>query len=415
MPSNFSSRAPWKRSACDRCRAQKLRCIRDEDQPTDACMRCVKSGAKCVTSMARPTGRPPSRQPPVDQTSQTSNSSPDDSGVDMGMIGLDYDISLDNFFSSIGMQHSDVMMDEEIFMDNDTLPQSPHQHGVPHTHIPCESGIEFSSSQSEFPAQHHTLDAMPHQQPAEPAATIRTDDAELLLSKLDLDLSSQLFSIKSVPWDVKDILQLTFSHTGNEKDPVNPQSHPVLQLSNAATELGRLLKSLLPNQTTENHLSSQQYSPNFLPRRLRTTQLLVALSCYIHIVSIYDIIFTKVYDYLTNNSVPSTAALPSAEPTLYLGSLPIPPNQMLPGILLVHLAENQLHQIELLMGLPDHSRVSSRSNDRNQHGKTGLFAGQNSQLLLNAVIQLGDDRNGNHDDIRCVQSLRNKMRQIKDS
>ena len=417
MPVNFSSRAPWKRSACDRCRSQKLRCIREEDQPADACMRCVKSGVKCVTSMARPTGRPPSRQPPqIDQNSQTSNSSPDDSGVDMSMIGLDYDVSIDNFLDSIGMQHSDFIMDDEIFMNNTSLPsQSTNQRDIsPPTIIMPQNPVESSLSQQGLPAPYQFNDNIPKPSPAEPGMSIRIDDAELLLSKLDLELSAQLFSIRSVPWDVKDVLQLTFSHTGNIKELQAPDPHPVVQLSKVAAELCRLLAGLQPPRTTEHSRSTLSYPPSFVPRRLRTTQLLVALSCYIHIVSIYDIIFSKVSDYLLSNSKTSSTTSPPSEPTLYLGSLPIPPNQMLPGILLVHLAENQLHQIEQLMGLPEHSRVSSTSKTRNKDGEMGLFAGQHSQSLLNAVVQLGEDRDGNHDDIRCVQSLKLKMRQIKD-
>lgn len=47
-----------KRSACDRCRAQKLRCPQTEPQSNEPCARCARAGAICVTSSARPLGRP---------------------------------------------------------------------------------------------------------------------------------------------------------------------------------------------------------------------------------------------------------------------------------------------------------------------------------------------------------------------
>lgn len=47
-----------KRSACDRCRAQKLRCPQTEPQSNEPCARCERAGAICVTSSARPLGRP---------------------------------------------------------------------------------------------------------------------------------------------------------------------------------------------------------------------------------------------------------------------------------------------------------------------------------------------------------------------
>ncbi|KAH8689828.1 hypothetical protein BGW36DRAFT_389806 [Talaromyces proteolyticus] len=52
------SRPSPKRFACDRCRDQKLRCPRDE-KSSDACARCLRAGAVCVTGCTRLIGRPP--------------------------------------------------------------------------------------------------------------------------------------------------------------------------------------------------------------------------------------------------------------------------------------------------------------------------------------------------------------------
>ncbi len=53
---------PSKRGACDRCRGQKLRCLRD-DQSRDSsqapCLRCFKAGATCSYGIAKRAGRPP--------------------------------------------------------------------------------------------------------------------------------------------------------------------------------------------------------------------------------------------------------------------------------------------------------------------------------------------------------------------
>lgn len=46
-----------KRFACDRCRAHKLRCPR-EDQTGQSCARCLRAGASCITSNLRPLGQP---------------------------------------------------------------------------------------------------------------------------------------------------------------------------------------------------------------------------------------------------------------------------------------------------------------------------------------------------------------------
>lgn len=62
-PSSTAPKAqPSKRGACDRCRGQKLRCLRD-DQSQDgsqaACVRCFKAGATCSYGIAKRAGRPP--------------------------------------------------------------------------------------------------------------------------------------------------------------------------------------------------------------------------------------------------------------------------------------------------------------------------------------------------------------------
>ncbi|KAF5705642.1 hypothetical protein FGLOB1_7849 [Fusarium globosum] len=422
MAGDFSNRAPWKRSACDRCRAQKLRCHRDSGHSTDACLRCLKSGIECVTSKARPTGRPPSRQvqPTVvveqgdtSSSSHTTDSSPSAGGTDMSnMMNFEYDLSLDNILDSIGMQHSDFIVNDNILVDISPLSscQSTSQHSVAQAQAQAQAQtVDPSTIQST--ASYH-FNTLPSTSSMDSALPMRSDHVELLLSRLHSKLSAQLYSIRSSPWDVKGTLNLSLAHQGVGQDFENCESHPLVQVSQACTELERLLSGLRAPASAEHTPSTFSYTPA-VPPRLRTTQLLIALSCYIQIVSIYGIIFSKVFDYLLSTSKTSVGSYQSSPLTLYIGGLPIPPNETLSGNLLVHLIEHQLHQIEQLMGLPEHYRVSSRAKDT-KDGELGLFGSQHSQSLLNAAIQLGEDRDGNHDDIRCVRALKIVMRQIKD-
>ncbi|KAI9150470.1 Fusaric acid cluster transcription factor FUB10 [Paramyrothecium foliicola] len=48
-----------KRSACNRCREQKLRCSRSQTGENGPCDRCLRFGVYCVTGRGRPLGRPP--------------------------------------------------------------------------------------------------------------------------------------------------------------------------------------------------------------------------------------------------------------------------------------------------------------------------------------------------------------------
>ncbi|KAK4464062.1 hypothetical protein QBC42DRAFT_54010 [Cladorrhinum samala] len=60
------SHSPWKRSACDRCRSQKLRCTRKkEDDTSTPCTRCLRIRFPCFTSPAKPPGRLAHRRPVI--------------------------------------------------------------------------------------------------------------------------------------------------------------------------------------------------------------------------------------------------------------------------------------------------------------------------------------------------------------
>lgn len=366
--------------------------------------------------MARPTGRPPlsqrtthNQQTESNASNLTGNSSPSCGTVtdEANMVALDSDMSLDNLLDSIGMWHSEFGLDD----GTSTLVHSqPSSHCVSpsstsHMHRPMESttsqNLQFDSHNIQKPGQ---LDF---------GLPIRMDNFEIVLSNLYSELSSQLCSVRSAPWDVKGSLRLTFSEKSIEDGLDGSKPHPLVQLSKALADFESLLTALRPQQPAQRNSSAYSYPPPITPR-LRTTQLLVVLSCYIHIVSIYDVIFSRVFDYLVSCSKASNAAQSAATPILYLGGLPVPSNQPLSGSLLVHLTEQQLHKIELLMGLPEHYCVSSRSKDMKQTGDLGLFGGHSSECLLNAVIQLGEEGHENYDDIRCVGSLKLTMRQIKD-
>jgi hypothetical protein len=57
-PPEMRIHSPWRRLACDRCRSQKLRCVRAKENDTSRpCTRCLRIGHPCFTSSAKPPGR----------------------------------------------------------------------------------------------------------------------------------------------------------------------------------------------------------------------------------------------------------------------------------------------------------------------------------------------------------------------
>lgn len=62
---DFSTRStdPKVRSACDKCRSQKLKCDQSSNSnDSGKCTRCLKSNSDCITSAPRPSGRPSRQQ-----------------------------------------------------------------------------------------------------------------------------------------------------------------------------------------------------------------------------------------------------------------------------------------------------------------------------------------------------------------
>ncbi|UKZ63987.1 uncharacterized protein TrAtP1_005209 [Trichoderma atroviride] len=427
MGGDFNTRAPWKRSACDRCRFQKLRCYRDEGRSSGACNRCMKSGIKCVTGMTRPTGRPPARQPAIIDPNElltppkTGDASPADSNInraDIGIVNLEFDFSLDSVLDRIGIQQTDLTLSNDL---DDICSFSPPLTNLPST--PPASEIQQhtqadldSSTQPAGPLYHfNNCLLMPKSGPTDLGVSgYNIDRVEILLSKLHLELCNQLFYVQTASWDVQDALRFTMSpESSGSHDGEIGTEHPLVSVAKASRELERLLASLYPSS------GAAEYTPLTMsyhagPPPLCTTQLLVALSCYLQIVSINDCIFTAVIEYLASGG-PMTPLMPllsshnqTSPPTLYLGGLPILPNWKLCGTLLVHQIEYQLERIETLFGLPEHYRVSTKPGDDCKDVVAGLFAGQQSQSLLNAVFRPGEDHT------RCVRSLKSKMRQMKD-
>ncbi|KAI1375117.1 hypothetical protein F4677DRAFT_423203 [Hypoxylon crocopeplum] len=246
MSSNFSSRAPWKRSACDRCRAQKLRCDRDEGQSADTCLRCLKSQADCIISSARPNGRPSlQHQASINriENSALGTSIPFDSGPSMNMIGLDYDTSLDAFIESIGMQHSDLYMNEHL-VDNPVSPRST-RHSFPLSSVPPEDQVEPSSPRQSYQVN----------ESADYRTPMRVDNTGFLLSEIYCELSKQLLSVKTAPWDVTLALQLTFAHKTDVEETEPSQPHPLLDVSKTSAKFQKLLACLRPLGATEHIVS----------------------------------------------------------------------------------------------------------------------------------------------------------------
>ncbi|KAJ5421061.1 hypothetical protein N7465_003580 [Penicillium sp. CMV-2018d] len=81
-------------SASDRCRTQKLGCMRVDGHPNDACLRCVRSQVECVTSSSRRPGRP-TKAAAAASMSSAGGSPRHNNYAPLGPLDLDLDLDLE--------------------------------------------------------------------------------------------------------------------------------------------------------------------------------------------------------------------------------------------------------------------------------------------------------------------------------
>lgn len=246
---------------------------------------------------------------------------------------------------------------------------------------------------------------------ATPAYHLDSDsDPGILLSSLQADLSRQLFRVKSLPWDIITVLgsSLCSKGIGNGQN-YNPLA-TVLNRTEGFLEAIQMLRST--GET--NHSSALSYelrdrSNSNSDHVLSTAHQLTLFSCYLQLLSIYEVILSRIVGIFLEKSEqnnPEERTLPGINFAGYLvqGGLL--------GRLLAQVVEYQLELIESSLGLPHQYCVSSRRQKPNfQHVNMGLLKGMQGSALLGVVMggTLEDDEDSGS---RVVNSVREELRRL---
>ncbi|KAF2177955.1 hypothetical protein K469DRAFT_676418 [Zopfia rhizophila CBS 207.26] len=423
------SRTPGKRSACDRCRTQKLRCLRVPGHPTDSCIRCVRSQMECVSSSSKRPGRPrnstnASRQH-TDPTPATCNDpNPSLPAVDihplanvddwfnLGLLEANYEIcsapwnSVDSGFPMDGGGTAHTMSSLSTPPDGTSTSASLNS-------LMTETSLSehFPNLQSEQ-ADNGMLQLFGHQ----PSAS--NFDHGLHLSVLQRDFSKQLFTLKSMPWDITKVMRLTCMHdaSGNSSNPsqADPEMNPLAKIAKTSAEFAKLLRSVQTPMASDGDNATKNASPlSCIHPRLSIADLLTILSCHMLTISIYDSIFCHFTDQALHNPGAVNIVMQSA-PKLFLGGIAVPPRLDMLGHLLYRLTGSQLRPIEMLLGLPDEFRVSSKRDLVSKDKQTGLFSGQSGQLLCSTLMKVETERaSEERGGLGVIESLKEKIRLSK--
>ncbi|KAL4923297.1 Zn(II)2Cys6 transcription factor domain-containing protein [Aspergillus undulatus] len=413
--------APKKRAACDRCRTQKLRCLRVSGHPNDFCIRCVRSQMECITSSSKRPGRPrnstntPRQQPDPTPPTTCIDANPPLPAVDIPPQSLE---NVDDWFN-FGSIETDYELCSAPWNSVDSGFESGFaMDGVATTH--SMSSVSTHPLQTASPAFFNTIPALqddPYDQlqllAPQPLAV--NFDHGLHLSQLQRELSKQLYTLTSMPWDMTKVMQLSCQGDTASSPEGDLKSNPLAKIAKTSAEFAQLLCSVqTPIAGDGGSSTSKTSSPSSsIHPRLSMADLLTILSCHMLTISIYDSIFSHFTEQASHNPGAVNIVLQSA-PKLFLGGIAVPPRLELLGHLLYCVTASQLRPVEMLLGLPDECCVSLRRNSTNKEKQTGLFSGQSGQLLFSTLMQVETERaSEGQGGLGVIESLKEKIRRIQ--
>jgi hypothetical protein len=281
-----------------------------------------------------------------------------------------------------------------------------------------------TSISDHFPNEHSEPDEIGMMQLLNPQPSPTNFDHGLHLSLLQRELSKQLFTLNSMPWDMTKVMRLTCMHDTTIDPSLSPSqadlkmNNPLARIAKTSAEFARLLCSVqIPSIASDaNNTTKKNASPlSSIHPRLSIADLLTILSCHMLTISIYDSIFCHFIEQALHNRGAINVIFQSA-PKLFLGGIAVPPRLDMLSHFLYWVTGSQLRPIEMLLGLPDEFCVSFRSNVVINDKKTGLFSGQSGQLLFSTLMRVeterasGDERGG----LGVIESLKESIRRIQD-
>ncbi|ETS81357.1 hypothetical protein PFICI_06359 [Pestalotiopsis fici W106-1] len=124
-----SALAQKKRQACERCRSQKLKCIRNEGIPNQPCFRCTDARVDCITNTQRRIGRPAKPRGEHQQDSNRRTDAGNGSQYTSAEVPDDVSWNMDDFgFNSlISFPHGSTAVDYDSAPSLDTFHSETRQ------------------------------------------------------------------------------------------------------------------------------------------------------------------------------------------------------------------------------------------------------------------------------------------------
>lgn len=389
--------ATSKRSSCDRCRKQKLRCP-TKDDATQSCARCVRAGAPCVMSYTRPRGRSQKDAIPQDDEdtrkainsalptpnslmSSSSENTAEEASAQSWSLLNEYE-----FFPSLPSSY-----EAEQTQTNDEGAASLHYSSLYHElgidiHIETPHLMQdaFPKAGAEF-APVETAGSDVHAARSPTPGLMRQLDCETRLAQLNLNLCRQLKA--QILYPTRCAEPVTENRTSNTSCALRD----VLQSTESYIHVLQSLVACNGSGGSPETLPSNRPAPSPLtfPCMLNLT------SCFFHIVDLFNAFLENLVRELDTHDLGSPSSSFQILPELKLAGLPVHEASLQIKILVLAISHH-FETMERLLGLPAELRVSLQPdiNTRGllpshwvatmQNAKEGLL-GMNSCGLSNYV------------------------------
>lgn len=339
-----------RRFACDRCRGQKLRCLREKLDP-DRCDRCLRADAECLTtpgfaarSHSADLPPPAARKrrhpgpPPIPAATYTSADS-----LGGGLTFVDptdtaewpyvWDSSIQNLEFGDGFDDMVISPLDYQFMNTNAGAVTPPPTGAP-VLAPLQCSPPFAATPEQVtPSQQSggktsgdsisLSDGVWGPRGSESSSSEPLESYIHQLSSTNLSLISQLSRIVHGP------PRVTLQALMSKSDESNPSStSPVEDIMSSTRQFIKVLEGLSRDSTSSttpslsgsaSDGSSSEPSPDPSPgspkgRLIDITTLLSILSCYVHFLRLYVVLFAHIYHYLlevAERDAPTICSLPN--------------------------------------------------------------------------------------------------------
>jgi hypothetical protein len=356
-----------KRTACDRCHGQKMRCIREETRAK--CNRCMVVNAECVFGMARKAGRPPAsvhtpagginRAVPTQiMTPTRSEPSP----------RLEDDVlpSLSNPSTSISTTHTRCYSSDDIsLMSTAQTMETPLSdislgHGTDFQTLWTESFLDIGVGSFESLGQNEDYEFMEeapliHRSHAPSSSNSGPDQFELRPQSRPTIASNAMQQLSELSAKLFTPISPRIASDSNTIDAkIGWLEQLISHVITSSVAFHKILSTVVPSFET---------SPDGTAFLEDTATILQILTTYICLTQLHHAMYLHVQSILqpspsTANPFPfpspftSTSNVPVAFPSLKIGGLSLSSYPKFQWKFLLQICVHHLGEVEALLGLP---------------------------------------------------------------